>query len=69
METDNILADQMQICRPVFIELLCGIAVTIITDTGDIVCQRIQPYINDMLVIKIYRNTPVKRGTGYTQIL
>ena len=69
METDDILTDQMQICRPVFLELLAAVSVTVITDTGDVVGQCIQPYINDMFRIKIYRNAPFKGSTGYAQIL
>ena len=34
METQNILPNQMQICRPELIKLLCGIAITIIANTG-----------------------------------
>ena len=60
METDDILSDQVQICRPVFLVLLCTVAVTVITDACDVVGQRIQPYINDMLVIKADRNSPLK---------
>ena len=44
METDDILTDQMKVCRPVFLKLVCTVSVTIITDTGDIVGQRIQPH-------------------------
>ena len=69
METDDILTDQMQICRPVFFELLAAVAVTVITDAGDVVGQCIQPYINDMFRIEIYRNAPFKGSTGYAQIL
>ena len=69
METDNIFSDQMQVCRPVFLKLFGAVTIAVISDTSDIVGQRIQPYINHMLRIKIYRNTPFERGTGNTQIL
>ncbi len=52
METDDILTDQMQVCRPQFVELLGAVAVAVITDTGDVVGQRIQPYISNMLRIE-----------------
>ena len=69
METDNILTDQMQVCRPVFLKLVSAVSVAVIADTGNIVGQRIQPYIGNMLWIERYRNTPVKGSSGYTQIL
>ena len=69
METDNILSDQVEIRRPIFLVLLCAVAVTVITDTGDIVCQRIQPYIDHMLIVKIDRDPPLKGGSGHAQIL
>ena len=69
METDDILSDQMQICRPVFLEHLTAVAITVIAKSGDIVRQRIQPYIGDMIRIEGDRNSPVEGGSGYTQIL
>ena len=69
MEANDVLSDQMQICRPVFFIEVGGISVRIITDTGDIVGQCVQPYIHDMLVIKINRNSPLEGRSGNTQIL
>ena len=75
METDNILSDQMEICRPELLIKILSIlieavlSVHIITETGDIVAERIKPYIYYMIRIEIYRDTPFERGSGYTQIL
>ena len=69
METYNILSDQVQVSRPVFLILLTAFSVTVIANTGDIVGQGIQPYINDMLIIKVYRDPPLEGGSGNTQIL
>ena len=69
METDDIFSDQMQVCRPVFFKLLRILSVTVISDSGNVVCQSIQPYIHDMLRIKVYRDSPFERGSGHTQIL
>ena len=69
METDDIFTDQMKVCRPVFLEQVRRITICIVTDFCDIVCQRIKPYINNVLRIKIYRNTPAEGCSGYTQIL
>ena len=60
METDDILTDQVQVCRPVFLEHLGAFPIALIADSGDIVRQRIQPYIHHMLRIKIHRNSPLK---------
>ena len=60
MESYNVLSYKMQIRRPVFIKAFCGISVSIIADTGDIVAQSIKPHINHVLGVKVHRNTPVK---------
>src|SRR5699024_3406148 len=69
MKTDDVLSDQMQVRRPVFFKLLCAVTIAVITDAGDVIGQRIQPYIDHMLWIKIHRDSPFKGGSGYTQIL
>ena len=66
METDNIFSDQMQISRPELFILLAAVAFRIVADTGNIVGQRIQPYIYNMLIIKIDRNSPLKGCLLYT---
>ena len=58
METDDIFSDQMKVCRPVLVEQLCAVAVTVISDSCDIVGQRIQPYVYDMFWIEVYRDSP-----------
>ena len=65
METDDVFSDQMQVCRPVFVEQLGRIAICIITDLGNIVGQSVQPYIDNMLRIKVYRDTPAEGCSGY----
>ena len=52
METDDILSDQVQVSRPELLELLGAVAVAVITDTGNVVGQSIQPYVGNMLRIK-----------------
>ena len=69
MEPDDILTDQMQVCGPQLLVLLGAVAVCIVADTGDVVGQRIQPYIDDMLGVESHRNTPGKGSTRYAQIL
>ena len=51
----------MKIRRPEFSEILRMIAVAVISDSGNIVGEGIQPDINNMSFIKVYRNSPFKR--------
>ena len=60
METDDIFSDQVKVCRPEFVKLLSTISLCIISDSCNIVCQSIQPYIHNMLWIKINRDSPLK---------
>ena len=69
MEPDDILTDQVQVCGPQLLVLLGAVAVCIIADTGDVIGQRIEPYIDNMLRIESHRNTPCEGSTGYAQIL
>ena len=55
METNDVFTDQMKVCRPQFVELFGAFAVAVISDSCDIVCQSIQPYINNVFRIEIYR--------------
>ena len=45
MEADNIFTDQVKVCRPVFLKLLVAVSVTVISDSRDIVGQRVKPYM------------------------
>ena len=66
VEADNLLAHQMDVGRPVFIELFRIIQ---IADRSQVVGQGIKPYINNVLFINRHRNAPVKGSTGNAQIL
>ncbi len=58
----------MQICRPVFLKQLGRISLRVVSNLRNIVGQRIQPHIDHVSLVEIYRNTPSKGGTGYAQI-
>ena len=45
------------------------ISVGIISYAGDIVAERIEPYIYDMLLVKGNGDAPCEGCSGYTQIL
>ena len=65
METDDFLAHQMDIRRPVFMEHL---VVGTIFNGGQIVQQSVEPYVYHVLGIKRHLDAPVKTGTGDAQI-
>ena len=65
METHDFLTYQMQACRPVFLEFF---RIAAVADTGEIVQQRIEPYIYNMFFIERYRNAPVESCSGNAQV-
>ena len=67
METDNLLADQMDIRGPILLKE--RIIIRIIAQRIDIVRQRIDPDIDRVLRVKIDRNAPLERRARYAQIL
>ena len=69
MKTNNIFSNQMKICRPVFMKQFRAVPVNIVSDSGNIICQCVQPYIDDMFRIKVNRNSPLERSSGNTEIL
>ena len=69
MEADNVLANQVQISRPVFLKPFGTVAVSVIAQPGYIVAQSINPDIDHMPVIKIHRNAPLKGSPRDTKVL
>ncbi len=65
VEPDNLLADQMHVRRP---ELGEFFPVVQIAGRRDIVGQRVEPDVNDMLTVEGNRNSPVERGPGHAEI-
>ena len=72
METQDVLADDVHVGRPVASEVLRlpGIGlIGIVTQRRDIVRQRVQPDIHNMAVVKVDGNAPLERSPGYAEIL
>ena len=73
VETDDVLADEVQIgpavILPIFLIQFAVIAVGVESDARDIVDERVQPDIDDVLLVEIHGNAPLERGTGHAQIL
>ena len=57
----------MNICRPVFFKLT--VVVASVTQSRDIVCERVNPYVDYVFRVERYFYTPVERRTRYAQIL
>ena len=69
METDDVFSDQMQVCRPEFVELFCAFAIAVVADSCDVVCEGVKPYIYNMFRVKVYRDSPFEGCSGHTEIL
>ena len=69
VETKNILSNQMKVSRPILFKHRIAVSVKIKAKSSDIVAKCINPYVNNMLWIEVYRNAPLKGGTGNAQIL
>ena len=68
VETDNVLADDMHVGRPVFF-IKVAAAVRVIAERGDIVGKRIDPDVNHVFRVKGDRNPPFKRGARDAKVL
>jgi len=67
VETHNILCNHMHIGRPEFIKII--ISVVIKTKRRNIVWKCVNPHIYNMLIVKSYRNTPLKRSSRHAKVL
>src|SRR6266853_6553127 len=69
MEADNLLADHLQVCGPVFLEgFLRPLVGRAKSDGRDVIRQRVQPHVDHMLGIVRYRNTPRKSRSADREI-
>ena len=69
VEADDILADEMDVRRPELLKVLVMVAVRVPAAEGDIVGQRVQPDVDNVLPVKCDRHAPVEGGTGDAQVL
>ena len=65
VETYDFLTNQMNVSRPVVVVLFRFVRPS---QCGDVVAERIQPYIYYMLFIDWYRDAPVKGRSGNTEV-
>ena len=59
----------MKVCWPEFRKLRTAVSITVISNSSNIVSQRVKPYIGYVLRIEVHRNSPAKCRSGYTKIL
>ena len=58
VKTNDLFADHLQIGRPVFVKKLA--VESTVAECGDVVCERVQPDVDNVLRIVGYGNTPGK---------
>ena len=58
METQDVLADDVHIGRPILPEVFRAFSIRVIAQRRDIVAQRVDPDIDDMLRVKVDRDAP-----------
>ena len=67
VEANDLLAHQMQVGGPelpIQLVMIGGVA-----QRGDVVGQRVQPYVHGMLGVEVHRDAPLDGGTADAQIL
>ena len=67
METYDLLADKVNIRGPVL--AVIRIVVGAVAHGGDIIGQRVQPHIHNVLGVKVHGDSPGKAGAGNTQVV
>ena len=68
VEAGDVLADNVQAGGPVFFKELAALA-AVVAKAGDIVGQRIQPDVDDVLGVEVHRDAPLYGGAGHAQVL
>ena len=68
VETNDLLTYEVNVCGPIF--FIIGIVVTVVekTECRRIVEERINPYVDDVLVIEVNGNAPFEAGSGYAKV-
>ena len=66
MEADDLLADDVHVCRPVLVEIV--ILVVEQSERGAVVEERIDPDVYDVTRIKVHRHAPVEARAGDAEV-
>ncbi len=66
MEADDLLADDVHVCRPVLVEIV--ILVVEQSKCGAVVKERVDPDVYDVTRIKVHRHAPVEARAGDAEV-
>ena len=66
MEADDVLADHVQVGRPVLPQRIAGVGIAAL---GDVVGERVQPDVHDVLGIARHRHAPREAGARHREVL
>ena len=66
MEPDDFLADEMQVCRPVFLEHL---RIVKVADRREVVRERVEPDVDDVLRVDGHGDAPVERRAADAEVI
>ena len=69
METHDVLADNVHVCRPILLVEFAAVAVGVVAESRDIVGERVQPDVYDMPRVALYGYAPRERSTAYAKVL
>ena len=69
MEAQDVLADQVHVGRPVFLEQFVRFFIHFVAQAADIVRQRVDPDVDHVLRIEIHRHAPFETGAGDAEVL
>ena len=67
VEADDLLADDVHVRGPVFIEIV--VLVVLVAERGRVVEKRIDPNVYDVAGVKVHGHAPGKARAGYAEIL
>ena len=67
MEADDLLADDVYVGGPVFVEIV--VLVVLIAERGRVIEKRVDPYVHDMTGVKVHRHAPREARAGNAEIL
>ena len=66
MEADDVLADHVQVGRPVLPQRVAGVGIAAL---GDVVGERVEPDVHDVLGIAGHRHAPGEAGARHREVL
>ena len=69
VETQDVLTNQMQIGRPVFLIIFAVVAVSVKAKTGDIVGQSVQPNVYNVSIVEVHGDAPLEGSSRNAKVL